>query len=456
MKKVVIISLLLLALGSIEACNAPKKTAKPVASKEKADTVKELTAKPAAVDPVKITETGMEFQILKHGMGTRKPVLNDKIEIKLTVKIEDSVIFDSKTMNKNNPIILPIAKAKFKGDPVEGYLLMAEGDSGLFRIPVDTLLKSGSQMPPWMKEGKKLEYDVVMLSIKTDSEIKKDNEIKMAAQKETDDKLLQEYFTKNNLHPVKTTSGLYYIITKEGTGELPKAGNILNMFYTGRFLGGNVFDTNQDSTFHHQDPLKVELGKGRVIKGWDEGLALLKKGSSATLYIPSYLAYGPKDKGTIPGNSILIFDLIVSDIQTVEEMDEKILKDYFAANKVTAQKTASGLYYEIKKKGKGPLPKQGQMVTVNYTGKTIDGNVFDSNLDTNFHHAEPFKFDVGKGRVIKGWDEGVALLNKGTKATLYLPSRLAYGSQGQGRKIPPNTILIFDIELLNIDNTNGK
>ena len=94
------------------------------------------------------------------------------------------------------------------------------------------------------------------------------------------------------------------------------------------------------------------------------------------------------------------------------------------------------------------MPKEGQNVTVKYTGKTIDGTTFDSNVDTAFHHTDPFSFELGKGRVIRGWDEGIGLLNKGTVATLYIPSQMAYGSQGQGRKIPPNSVLVFDVELV--------
>jgi len=445
MKRIVTISLSLFVLVS---CHTTKKSVKPV---EKPTTNVTGAAAPVTapvLDPVKKLPSGLEYQVVKHGTSSRKPVLNDRLELNLIVSTDDSVIFDSHKMNKNKPIPIQVAKAKFQGDPIEGYMLLSEGDSAIFWLPVDTLLKSGTTLPPWMKPGKKVEYDVMMLSIKNDSEAKREMELKIAAQKELDDKLLQDYFLKNNLHPAKTASGLYYQIKKEGTGDLPKPGNVLSMFYLGRFLNGNIFDTNQDSTFHHQDALKVELGKGRVIKGWDEGLGYLRKGSVATLYIPSGLAYGPKDRGPIPGNSILLFDVTVSDIQTQEEIDTKVLQDYFTANKIKPLKTASGLYYSIKKKGKGPLPKEGQNVTVKYTGKTIDGTTFDSNVDTAFHHTDPFSFELGKGRVIRGWDEGIGLLNKGTVATLYIPSQMAYGSQGQGKKIPPNSVLVFDVELV--------
>ena len=114
------------------------------------------------------------------------------------------------------------------------------------------------------------------------------------------------------------------------------------------------------------------------------------------------------------------------------------------------QKTASGLYYEITKKGTGENAKPGQTAIMNYTGKTLDGKTFDSNTDPEFKHTEPLPVQVGAGRVIKGWDEGVQLLNKGSKATFYIPSPLAYGPQDQGPNLPANSILIFDVEVTDI------
>ncbi|QJX47270.1 hypothetical protein HMJ29_10105 [Hymenobacter taeanensis] len=126
--------------------------------------------------------------------------------------------------------------------------------------------------------------------------------------------------------------------------------------------------------------------------------------------------------------------------------DEEILKSYIAANNLTAQRQASGLYVVMTTPGTGALPTKGQTVSVLYTGTTLDGKVFDST--TNRNNA-PFSFKIGQGEVIRGWDEGIALLNKGAKATLLIPSGLAYGAYGVG-PIAPNTVLRFDVELVDI------
>lgn len=108
--------------------------------------------------------------------------------------------------------------------------------------------------------------------------------------------------------------------------------------------------------------------------------------------------------------------------------------------------TASGLKYEDKVVGTGASPQKGQSVTVHYTGTLVDGTKFDSSRD----RGEPFKFVIGVGDVIKGWDEGVATMKVGGKRLLYIPAALGYGSRGAGAVIPPNADLIFEVELLGI------
>jgi FKBP-type peptidyl-prolyl cis-trans isomerase len=109
-------------------------------------------------------------------------------------------------------------------------------------------------------------------------------------------------------------------------------------------------------------------------------------------------------------------------------------------------KTADGLEYWDIKVGSGPTATAGQTVTVNYTGWLTDGKKFDSSVD----RGEPFKFHLGAGQVIKGWDEGVAGMKVGGKRQLRIPPDLGYGSRGAGGVIPANATLVFDVELLGV------
>ena len=143
--------------------------------------------------------------------------------------------------------------------------------------------------------------------------------------------------------------------------------------------------------------------------------------------------------------------------QAVEQVktDEKLLADFFAKNKIKPQKTAEGTYVEIIQPGTGPLIDTSVVVTANYTGSVLNGKVFDSNTDTSFHHTEPLPVnmtnDMSLGSpVIKGWTDGLKLLNKGAKAKLYIPSHLAYGPMSRGENLPPNSVLVFDMEVLDI------
>lgn len=129
--------------------------------------------------------------------------------------------------------------------------------------------------------------------------------------------------------------------------------------------------------------------------------------------------------------------------------DDQLLKTYFAQNKIKATKTASGLYYVITKKGTGEKAKKGQVVAMKYLGKFLDGKKFDANVDDNFNPIRPFQFTLGVGQVIPGWDEGIQLLQQGSRATLYLPSGIGYGPGGMG-PIPPNSVLVFDVEVVEI------
>lgn len=129
--------------------------------------------------------------------------------------------------------------------------------------------------------------------------------------------------------------------------------------------------------------------------------------------------------------------------RTADEAKE--IAAYLAENNIEADSTESGLRYVITEEGKGAKPENGQTVEVHYRGTLMDGTEFDSSYGRN----KTFEFPLGQGRVIKGWDEGIALLNIGSKATLYIPSALGYGPRATG-SIPANSILKFDVELISV------
>ena len=235
---------------------------------------------------------------------------------------------------------------------------------------------------------------------------------------------------------ITTATGLKYIIWKKGEGDLAEKGDNVSVHYAGRLLDGSPFD----DSYKRGQPFSFPLGGGRVIKGWDEGIAYLNVGDSATLIIPSELGYGAADRPTIPANSTLIFDVQLMDVK-------KVVKPVpYKTEGFDTLTTMTGLRYIRLNETDGTPVTAGSTVAVHYTGYLENGTSFDSSIS----RGEPISFPIGVGRVIKGWDEGIALLKVGEKARLLIPSALAYGERGAGGAIPPNADLIFDVELVSV------
>lgn len=140
--------------------------------------------------------------------------------------------------------------------------------------------------------------------------------------------------------------------------------------------------------------------------------------------------------------------------------EEKIIQDYLKEKGLEAQKTESGLYYVIEEEGTGDPVAPGTMMHVNYAGYLIDGSLFDTSIEalakekgifTEGRPYEPLPVAVGMGQVIPGWDEGLLLLKKGSKGKFLIPSPLGYGENAMGARIPANSILVFDVDVADVE-----
>lgn len=288
---------------------------------------------------------GIEYKIVKEGKG-RKAKIGDAIEFHLFAKMDTMVLADTRKQQNGQAVTIPVEEPRNIGEFQAAFTKLGAGDSAVIEISTDTLLKAnpippGQQAPPWLKSGKKIQVTIAVVSVKTKEEYQKDMQAKQAemqakqeemrkemeqkaaAQLPIDDKILQEYFTKNNIKPTKTASGLYYTVQKPGGGAAIAAGQVVGVKYTGKTLDGKAFDSNVDTSIGHHgtDLLTFPVGQHQMIPGFDEGVQLLKKGSKATFYLPSPLGYGEQGPPNIGANAILVFDVEVVDVKSAPKQD---------------------------------------------------------------------------------------------------------------------------------------
>jgi FKBP-type peptidyl-prolyl cis-trans isomerase len=223
---------------------------------------------------------------------------------------------------------------------------------------------------------------------------------------------------------IKTASGLASRVLAPGKGtDHPSKDDVVTIHYTGWKTDGEMFDSSVTRGKPSSFPV------ARVIAGFSEGLQLMVQGEKRRLWIPESLAY----KGAREPKGMLVFDIELIDIPTRAPADVK-------APPADAKKTASGLAYKVLKEGVGGRhPRPTGEVTVQYTGWTADGKMFDSSVVK----GQPATFAVDG--VIAGWTEGLQLMFEGEKARFWIPEKLAYGG-----KSAPYGMLVFDVELIKI------
>lgn len=257
-------------------------------------------------------------------------------------------------------------------------------------------------------------------------------------------------------------NGLQYRMLKDDPSPTAQVGNYVKFTTSLRTLNGDLlFSTGESNQYvyglvaqprHKGDPLEI--------------LQMMGAGDSASVIIAEsefFQGGAPLPPNVKKGDNIRM-DLKMAEVFTAEKYNNEILPainnaryagetkqmtDYAAAQGWSAAQLPSGLMVVVDSKGTGTPVTDGSKVTVNYTGRLLNGTVFDSNQLPEFGHVQPFDFTVGKGMVIKGWDEGLKNFNKGGKGKLIIPARMGYGEQGSG-KIPPNAPLVFEIEVVEV------
>ena len=416
--------------------------------------------------------TGFYYKLYKVSKDTVKPRTGDWVSLDLRysskVKGKDTVLFDSKSQQmKGEPVRFQLPPSDFNGDLYEGIRMLTMGDSGVFVINADSLFIRTFKMRqrPQMIDSNSVLYFYVHLKSVESVETLKNRETE----------LLKKYITDNQINTQPTASGIYILPSDPGKGMKIDSGCMVQLQFTVSTIDGKeIF-----SSYSRPEPIKFQYGNRFDTPGVEEGIGTLKKGGKAKVIVPSKMAFGDKGRGNIvPPYCTLVYNLEIMDVkskadyekeQAVEKKkqekeqaeakkkDEKMKEDakksepkdrekYLKDNNINVKPTADGLYYIEKAKGTGPQALAGKKVKVHYTGTLLNGKKFESSRDRN----EPLEFILGSGQVIRGWEEGIAMMKQGGKATLIIPSSLGYMDQNKGT-IPPFSTLVFDIELLEVN-----
>jgi len=409
----------------------------------------------------KTTDTGLKYKFYVQNDG-EKPNVGDFITIDMYYGNEDTVLFDSK--NIPGGLTFPLDSSFFEGDLFEGIRMMSIGDSASFIMSADSfflVIARAPSLPPFCEPGSFLTFEVKLNDFQTQEEKDATDAEALENLKVESDAKLEAYLNENNITIDPLESGLFYIEEKKGSGRSPKADEMVSVNLTVSLVDG----TKIFSTDDRGEPFEYQYGQNFDTQGLEEGVGMLRKGGKAKLIVPHRIAYGAESKGQmIPPYSTIIYEVELVSMRSKEAYDkeraeqqaaqqakederknsEKALRDkYLAENNISTLPTASGLYYIETEKGTGAKAMPGNQVYVHYTGRLLDGTKFDSSVD----RGEPFDFRLGVGQVIKGWDEAIALMNEGGKATLVIPSEIAYGARDSG-SIPAYSTLVFEVELI--------
>jgi peptidylprolyl isomerase len=369
----------------------------------------------AATGDTFTTDSGLQVEITEQGDG-EQPGQGDVVRVDYTLTLEDGTVVD--TSEGRGPFEFTVGAGQVIPGWDEGIALLNEGSSAILTVPPDLgygAQGAGGVIPP----NATLTFDVTLVEI-----LPPPPPTPTPAPPTAVDEA--DY--------VETESGLRYAILQEGAGDTPEVGGSALVNFKGWLEDGTLFA----DSYQAGQPLEFRLGAEEIIAAWDEAVLDMQAGEIRQIVVPPELGLGDQGSGPIPPNSTLIFEMELVSFEPPPPPPTEVDEESFI-------ETESGLRYAILEEGDGPLPEAGQVVSVHYTGWLTNSIQFDSSYD----RGQPIQLPIGQGQVIQGWDEALQLLPVGTTAQVIIPGELAYGETGRPG-IPPNSTLIFEMEILEI------
>ncbi|MEO6168363.1 MAG: FKBP-type peptidyl-prolyl cis-trans isomerase [Chitinophagales bacterium] len=255
----------------------------------------------------------------------------------------------------------------------------------------------------------------------------------------------------------KTPNDLEYKVLVDKDQPKAKIGEVIKYNVYWRKMNDSLFLSTKDKDIPLYSQVDSPKFKGDPL----EVLAMMGAGDSVSCKVPVDLIFRGNPPAFLKKGDFMKLDITVDQVLSKEEYEKimmsqsetqlqsevKNIESYMTQNGLKGIKTPSGIYVVMESEGTGKQPANGSLVKVAYRGMLLNGQQFDSSMEPG---GQPYQFTIGQHSVIQGWDEGIPYFKEGGKGKLLIPSALGYGERGNGQKIPPNSTLVFDIQLVEV------
>jgi FKBP-type peptidyl-prolyl cis-trans isomerase len=387
------------------------------------------------------------------------PRLKDEVTFEMAQYFNDTLLF---TTAGTEPMTLVLREADFKGDVVDGLLMMHVGDSAQLAVLSDSVFMTMLQMDvPEEYAGKPIYYELKLLSVKPYEILEAERKVLLDSLRQAELDFLAPL--REDAKNTVTESGLI-VLEQSGKGRTAQMGEYVNFDFT---MCGSKGDTIMHS--FGIEPVEMQYGEEFISAGFNEALGMVPEGGTMRFVLPSELAFDSVgyeshiDPYTplvvlLKMNSVMdkaTYDKKMEALQAQKEaeakrlmsLEQKTMEDYLKANGITEQPTESGLVIIRKEEGTGPVAQWGDEVTVHYVMSNLKGEL----LESSYEYEHPVTFKIGNNEMLPAIEEAVMTMSKGSKVSLVSPSALAFGDFVIDEDLlPAYSPLKIDLELVEI------
>ena len=387
------------------------------------------------------------------------PRLKDEVTFEMAQYFNDTLLF---TTAGTEPMTLVLREADFKGDVVDGLLMMHVGDSAQLAVLSDSVFMTMLQMDvPEEYAGKPIYYELKLLSVKPYEILEAERKVLLDSLRQAELDFLAPL--REDAKNTVTESGLI-VLEQSGKGRTAQMGEYVNFDFT---MCGPKGDTIMHS--FGIEPVEMQYGEEFISAGFNEALGMVPEGGTMRFVLPSELAFDSVgyeshiDPYTplvvlLKMNSVMdkaTYDKKMEALQAQKEaeakrlmsLEQKTMEDYLKSNGITEQPTESGLVIIRKEEGTGPVAQWGDEVTVHYVMSNLKGEL----LESSYEYEHPVTFKIGNNEMLPAIEEAVMTMSKGSKVSLVSPSALAFGDFVIDEDLlPAYSPLKIDLELVEI------